>query len=60
VATPHAAGTLGPGDPGRIAEVLWSAAHGAVSLELAGHLAGDEAAQVYAELTAAAAARFAV
>jgi hypothetical protein len=28
---------LAPGDPQRVAEVLWAAVHGAVSLDLAGH-----------------------
>jgi AcrR family transcriptional regulator len=32
-----AAGVLRPGDPRAVAEVLWAAVHGAVSLELAGH-----------------------
>jgi AcrR family transcriptional regulator len=32
-----AAGALRPGDPRAVAEVLWAAVHGAVSLELAGH-----------------------
>jgi AcrR family transcriptional regulator len=31
------AGALRPGDPQAVAEVLWAAVHGAVSLELAGH-----------------------
>jgi AcrR family transcriptional regulator len=31
------AGGLRPGDPQAVAEVLWAAVHGAVSLELAGH-----------------------
>jgi AcrR family transcriptional regulator len=31
------AGVLRPGDPRAVAEVLWAAVHGAVSLELAGH-----------------------
>jgi AcrR family transcriptional regulator len=31
------AGALLPGDPRAVAEVLWAAVHGAVSLELAGH-----------------------
>jgi AcrR family transcriptional regulator len=40
------AGVLRPGDPQAVAEVLWAAVHGAVSLELAGHfpdpgVAGD-------------------
>ncbi len=32
-----AAQALAPGDPQRVAEVLWAAVHGAVSLDLAGH-----------------------
>ncbi|HEV3497336.1 MAG TPA: TetR-like C-terminal domain-containing protein, partial [Actinomycetes bacterium] len=32
-----AAQVLAPGDPQRVAEVLWAAVHGAVSLQLAGH-----------------------
>jgi AcrR family transcriptional regulator len=32
------AGALRPGDPQPVAEVLWAAVHGVVSLELAGHL----------------------
>jgi hypothetical protein len=31
------AGALRPGDPQAVAEVLWAAVHGVVSLELAGH-----------------------
>jgi AcrR family transcriptional regulator len=46
------------GDPPHIAEVLWAAAHGAVSLELAGHLVDEAAAQVFSDLTTAALARF--
>jgi AcrR family transcriptional regulator len=60
VAAAQAAGRVAAGDPGRIAEVLWAAAHGAVSLELAGHLAGESAVQVFSDLTTAAAARFTV
>lgn len=36
-------GIFVPSDAGEIAAVLWAAAHGVVSLELAGHLAGDAA-----------------
>jgi hypothetical protein len=35
------AGVFEPGDPQAVAEVLWAATHGAVSLELAGFF-GDE------------------
>jgi AcrR family transcriptional regulator len=38
------AGVLAPGDPQAVAEVLWAAVHGAVSLELAGHFPEPEAA----------------
>jgi hypothetical protein len=31
------AGALRPGDPQAVAEVLWAAVHGVVSLKLAGH-----------------------
>lgn len=60
VAAAQAAGRLIDGDSAHIAEVLWAAAHGAVSLELAGHLDAVAAEQVFADLTAAAAARFLV
>ena len=53
------AGHLDGPEPEHIARVLWSAAHGAVSLELAGYLRGDEAASVFDDLIAAAASRFA-
>jgi AcrR family transcriptional regulator len=33
-----ASGDVATDDPGEVAEVLWAAAHGAVSLELAGHV----------------------
>lgn len=59
VAATQAAGELVGSEPEHVAEVLWAAAHGAVSLELAGHFHGDHAAEVFADLTAAAAARFA-
>jgi AcrR family transcriptional regulator len=39
------AGALLPGDAERIALFLWAVSHGMVSLELAGHLPGDEAAR---------------
>jgi AcrR family transcriptional regulator len=38
------AGLLRPGDPRAVAEVLWAAVHGAVSLELAGHFPDPEVA----------------
>ncbi len=38
------AGVLAPGDPQAVAEVLWAAVPGAVSLELAGHFPEPEAA----------------
>jgi AcrR family transcriptional regulator len=38
------AGALRPGDPRAVAEVLWAAVHGAVSLELAGHFPDPEVA----------------
>lgn len=43
-------------DPVLAAEQLWAAAHGVVSLELAGHLHGERAESVFAAATAAAAA----
>jgi AcrR family transcriptional regulator len=59
VATAQAAGHLALDiEAQHVAEVLWAAAHGAVSLELAGHLTGDTAASVFSDLTAAAAARY--
>jgi AcrR family transcriptional regulator len=38
------AGLLRPADSWEVAEVLWAAAHGAVSLELAGHFADETTA----------------
>jgi AcrR family transcriptional regulator len=38
------AGVVKAGDPRAMAEVLWAAVHGAVSLELAGHFPGPEVA----------------
>lgn len=58
VAAAADAGRVSGADPQHIAEVLWAAAHGAVSLELAGHLLGEAAAQVFSDLTTAALARF--
>jgi hypothetical protein len=52
------AGWVTDAEPQHVAEVLWAAAHGAVSLELAGHLADDAAARVFSDLTTAALARF--
>ena len=58
VADAQAAGVLGGEDAWQVARVLWAAAHGAVSLELSAHLVGEEAAQTFTEVTAAAAARY--
>jgi AcrR family transcriptional regulator len=58
VAAAQAAGRLVGGDPQHLAEVLWAAAHGAVSLELAGHLEGEAATRVFTDLTLAAAMPF--
>jgi AcrR family transcriptional regulator len=53
------AGVLRAGDPRTVAEVLWAAVHGAVSLELAGHFPDPEvAADRFRTLTAAAATPF--
>ena len=49
------AGVLRPGDPWAVAEVLWAAVHGAVSLELAGHFADPEVAADRFQTLAAAA-----
>lgn len=54
VADAQAAGQLADAPPDHVAQVLWTAAHGAVSLELAGHLTADEADRVYAAVTSAA------
>jgi AcrR family transcriptional regulator len=54
-----AAGALRAGDPRAVAEVLWAAVHGAVSLELAGHFPDPEvAADRFRTLAAAAATPF--
>ena len=50
-------GRLGGPDAQHVAHVLWAAAHGAVSLELAGHL-HDDADAVFTDLIVAAASRF--
>ncbi|NUR24572.1 MAG: WHG domain-containing protein, partial [Catenulispora sp.] len=48
-------------DPDEVADVLWAAAHGVISLERAGHFPdGELGAQRYRTLTRAAAASFAV
>ena len=58
VAAAGEAGWMTDAEPQHVAEVLWAAAHGAVSLQLAGHLADDAAARVFSDLTTAALARF--
>jgi AcrR family transcriptional regulator len=58
VAAAREAGSVTGAGPQHVAEVLWAAAHGAVSLELAGHLAGDPATRVFSDVTTAALARF--
>lgn len=59
VATAQRAGHLAADvETQHVAEILWAAAHGAVSLELAGHLTGDTAASVFSNLTTAAVVRF--
>jgi AcrR family transcriptional regulator len=53
------AGVLHAGDPRAVAEVLWAAVHGAVSLELAGHFPDPEvAAERFRTLAVAAALPF--
>lgn len=54
------AGVMVEGDAGAVAEVLWAAAHGVVSLELAGHFEPDVGAQRYRTLCWAAMAPFLV
>jgi AcrR family transcriptional regulator len=58
VAAAADAGSVSGADPQHVAEVLWAAAHGAVSLELAGHLTGDAATAAFSDLTTAALVRF--
>lgn len=48
------AGALRPGDPQAVAEVLWAAVHGVVSLELAGHFPDPAGADRFRSLTSAA------
>ncbi|MFF9343061.1 MULTISPECIES: TetR/AcrR family transcriptional regulator [unclassified Streptomyces] len=45
-----AAGIFRPGDAGEISKLFWAAAHGAVSLEIAGHFPPDVAARRYTAL----------
>ncbi|MER6362557.1 TetR/AcrR family transcriptional regulator [Kitasatospora sp. NPDC001527] len=47
------AGVFRPGDPYEISKLLWAAAHGAVSLELAGHFPPDTADRRFTALMAA-------
>lgn len=54
------AGVLIEGDPKAVAEVLWAAAHGVVSLELAGHFTPEVAQDRYRTLCWAALAPFLV
>jgi AcrR family transcriptional regulator len=53
-----AAGVFRSVDPRHIARVLWAAAHGSVSLELAGYEGAVDAASTYDDLLAGAAAWF--
>ncbi|MFF2776013.1 TetR/AcrR family transcriptional regulator [Streptomyces sp. NPDC058052] len=48
-----AAGVLQPGDAHEVSKLFWAAAHGAVSLELAGHFAPADAGPRYEALLAA-------
>jgi AcrR family transcriptional regulator len=52
------AGLFRPADPDHVAGVLWAAAHGAVSLELAGYEGASDAQARFQDLLAAAAAWF--
>ena len=52
------AGVFRDADPARVAGVLWAAAHGAVSLELAGYEGAIDAEARFQELMAAAATWF--
>jgi AcrR family transcriptional regulator len=52
------AGVFRAADPTHVATVLWAAAHGAVSLELAGYEGAADAAARFQDLLAAAAAWF--
>lgn len=53
-----AAGVLVPGEAGTIARAMWAAVHGVVSLELAGHLAGEEADEIFRRVTRGVALAF--
>ncbi|MFJ9456243.1 TetR/AcrR family transcriptional regulator [Kitasatospora sp. NPDC101447] len=46
-------GVFGPGDAHEISKLLWAAAHGAVSLEIAGHFPPEAAARRFTTLMAA-------
>lgn len=46
-------GVFKPGDAGEISKLFWAAAHGAVSLEIAGHFPPDVAARRFETLMAA-------
>jgi AcrR family transcriptional regulator len=52
------AGILRPADPAHVAGVLWAAAHGAVSLELAGYEGAADAEHRFDDVCAAATAWF--
>jgi AcrR family transcriptional regulator len=52
------AGLFRPADPDHVAGVLWAAAHGAVSLELAGYEGASDAQARFQDLLTAAAAWF--
>ena len=52
------AGTMRPAEPAHVARVLWAAAHGAVSLELAGYEGAVDAEACYDDLLAGAASWF--
>ncbi|KQX53040.1 MULTISPECIES: TetR/AcrR family transcriptional regulator [unclassified Streptomyces] len=47
------AGFLRPGDAHEVSKIFWAASHGAVSLEIAGHFAPEEAGARYEALMAA-------
>jgi hypothetical protein len=53
-----AAGVYRPGDPAAVAQVLWAAAHGVISLEVAGVFGPEGADQRFADATGAATAWF--
>ena len=53
-----AAGVYRPGEPAAVAQVLWAAAHGVISLEVAGVFGPEGADQRYADATGAATAWF--